>query len=280
MKKGLLFCLMAAAVLVSACLSAQTPYWTEGFEDAAIFPASGATTSPAEAVTANGTWILYYSYRTTSSSGAPVGTADIRLQKTANITDAGGGPYCYLTTPVVDKGVGTISFYEGRGRQITIEKSTDGGTTWTVVGVDTTTAKAQNATVINDSKANRIRISDRSTSDADVDEFSITPYEGSGVAERETSPDAFTLHQNYPNPFNPSTAIRYELAEAARVAVAVYNARGQRMALLVDSRQSAGTHEAVWNGTSDNGSLLPSGMYFCRIDAPGFSKTMKMVLMK
>jgi hypothetical protein len=283
MKKMVLFCLTAAAlILLSADLSAQTTYWTESFKDSTIFPANGKTTAPAEAVTANGTWIFYYSYRTTSvSSGNPADWADIRMVKTSSVTDAGNGPYCYMTTPVVDNGVGTISFWEIRGgRYITIETSTDGGTTWTVFGNDTTAKGAYNSTVINDSKANRVRISIRSGSDADIDAFSITSYPGSGVADQAATPAAFTLHQNYPNPFNPSTAIRYELAEAARVAVAVYNAHGQRMALLVDSRQSAGTHEVVWNGAADGGSILPSGMYFCRIDAPGFSKTMKMVLMK
>ena len=93
-------------------------------------------------------------------------------------------------------------------------------------------------------------------------------------------PESWRLEQNYPNPFNPSTEIRYWLSENCPVELAVFNASGQRVATLVNAHQAAGTHRAVWNGLTDFGAGVPSGLYFCRIRTSGFSQTIKMVLNK
>jgi bacillopeptidase F len=77
-----------------------------------------------------------------------------------------------------------------------------------------------------------------------------------------------SLSQNSPNPFNPSTSIRYELPASASVSLKVYNARGQRVATVVDGRvQGAGSHTATWNGRTASGSQAASGMYFFRLEA-------------
>jgi hypothetical protein len=98
-------------------------------------------------------------------------------------------------------------------------------------------------------------------------------------------PATFALGQNYPNPFNPSTRLTYALPEPAVVTLAVFDVLGKRVATLQNERQDAGYHSATWDGRNDAGSVVSSGLYFCRIDASAhsgtsFRQTIKMLLMK
>ena len=88
-------------------------------------------------------------------------------------------------------------------------------------------------------------------------------------------PGQFVLHQNYPNPFNPSTTIRYEVVKAGPVRLTVYNVLGQQVSVLVDARQSAGSHQVTFNA-----SQLASGLYFYRLRAGNKVFVKKMLLMK
>ncbi len=107
---------------------------------------------------------------------------------------------------------------------------------------------------------------------------------GSQWVKVERMPDAgmpgeFVLHANYPNPFNPTTTISYELPVKSHVRLTIFNSMGQSVATLVNGEQTPGVYHATWDGTS-NGAIVPSGIYFYRIEGEGFAKTMKMTLMK
>lgn len=93
-------------------------------------------------------------------------------------------------------------------------------------------------------------------------------------------PTAFQLYQNYPNPFNPQTQIRYDLPVAGQVELVVYNVLGQRVRTLVDGFQDIGRKSVTWDGHDDSGGEAASGIYFYKLKADGFQKTMKMVLVK
>jgi hypothetical protein len=84
-------------------------------------------------------------------------------------------------------------------------------------------------------------------------------------------PTLAVLSQNYPNPFNPETTIRYHLAQSGPVRLVVYDVLGREVATLVETIQTAGTHEA-----SLNASGLPSGVYLYRLETSDrhFSRTM------
>ena len=82
------------------------------------------------------------------------------------------------------------------------------------------------------------------------------------------------LYQNYPNPFNPSTTIRYEVPRALHVTIAVYNALGQQVALLVDGLEQGGSHQVRFDG-----SAIASGVYFYRMIAGGFVQTRKLLVL-
>jgi hypothetical protein len=97
----------------------------------------------------------------------------------------------------------------------------------------------------------------------------------------EGGPAAFyAMDQNFPNPFNPSTRVSYSIAAHEHVALAVYDVTGKRIRTLVNQRQTAGPHEATWDGRDDNGQSVSSGVYFYRITAGEFTQTRRMVLLK
>ncbi len=94
-------------------------------------------------------------------------------------------------------------------------------------------------------------------------------------------PPEYVMFQNYPNPFNPTTAIRYGLPGSARVTLKIYNLLGEELAVLLDHvEKPAGYHIEFWNGSDARGQAVPSGVYFCRIQAGAFSMTRKMLLAK
>lgn len=88
-------------------------------------------------------------------------------------------------------------------------------------------------------------------------------------------PLGLKLIGNQPNPFNPSTVIRYELGTAGLVNLTIYDLSGKKVAELVAGIREAGTHEVTFNGSN-----LPSGIYFCRLQAGATTNVQKMVLMK
>jgi hypothetical protein len=94
-------------------------------------------------------------------------------------------------------------------------------------------------------------------------------------------PISYQLDQNYPNPFNPSTTIGYQLPEDnTYVHLVIYSITGQVLKTLVNESQNAGEYKVVWNGTSDAGLQVSSGVYFCRITADKFVQMKKLLLLK
>lgn len=95
-----------------------------------------------------------------------------------------------------------------------------------------------------------------------------------------TLPSAYKLSQNYPNPFNPTTNISFSLEQTEKVQLVVFNLLGQKIATLANQVFGAGEHTIEWNGRDDAGQPVTSGVYFYRLDTPGYSQTRKMVLTK
>ena len=88
------------------------------------------------------------------------------------------------------------------------------------------------------------------------------------------------LCQNYPNPFNARTRIRYQLPEADRAEVAIFDLTGRRVARLVDELLAGGEHPTSWDGTSDDGASAASGVYFCRLRTSSSQLSVKLVLIR
>lgn len=88
-------------------------------------------------------------------------------------------------------------------------------------------------------------------------------------------PKTWELSQNFPNPFNPTTVIRFALPVAGQTALKLYDITGAQIKVLVSEELPSGKHEVVFDASS-----LASGVYFYRLETPGFSATRKMMLVK
>ena len=88
-------------------------------------------------------------------------------------------------------------------------------------------------------------------------------------------PDSYGLSQNYPNPFNPTTAIHFDLPEASKVKITIFNVLGKSVATLVDENRPAGSYTLNWDAHS-----YPSGMYLVRMEAGSYHSVRKMMLLK
>ncbi len=102
-------------------------------------------------------------------------------------------------------------------------------------------------------------------------------YEPTGINNNKNNIQLsnFNLEQNYPNPFNPTTIIRYKLPASAFVILKVYNVLGREVRILVNDRQTKGTHSVKFNSVG-----LPSGVYFYRMQVGNFFETKKLILLK
>jgi hypothetical protein len=87
--------------------------------------------------------------------------------------------------------------------------------------------------------------------------------------------NAYKLGNNYPNPFNPTTTIEYSLANAGHVELYIYNALGQRIATLVNEKNSAGHHQVTFDASE-----FASGVYFYKMVTQDFNQVKKMLLVK
>ena len=93
--------------------------------------------------------------------------------------------------------------------------------------------------------------------------------------DKPGKPVNFALLPNYPNPFNPDTRISFTVPRTGDVTLEVFNLLGQRVALLQQGVLAPGSYTRNFDGSG-----LASGTYLCRMSAPGYTQTRKLVLVK
>ena len=98
--------------------------------------------------------------------------------------------------------------------------------------------------------------------------------------ESEGVPVDFALFGNYPNPFNSDTVIGFALPVAEEVELAVYNVAGQRVATLVQGLRPSGVYNVRWDGRSDDGQPLASGVYLYRLRTHSREQTQRLLLLR
>ncbi|MFH1313553.1 MAG: FG-GAP-like repeat-containing protein [Candidatus Eisenbacteria bacterium] len=101
------------------------------------------------------------------------------------------------------------------------------------------------------------------------------------VPDEEKTPTVFMLYPNRPNPFAGKTVIRYDLPERSQVDLAIYDASGRFVCMLISGEyQQPGRHQAHWDGRNSEGKPAAPGIYFCRFTAGHHIQNQRLVLLK
>lgn len=112
---------------------------------------------------------------------------------------------------------------------------------------------------------------------SDTIEF-IFPYED---INEPAIPGLITkLNANYPNPFNPTTNISFDLAEASKAKLSIYNIKGQLVKILLEDDFAPGRYRVVWDGKDSKNRNVSSGVYFCRLETKNKVFTRRMLMLK
>ncbi|MEO8512428.1 MAG: T9SS type A sorting domain-containing protein [Ignavibacteria bacterium] len=88
-------------------------------------------------------------------------------------------------------------------------------------------------------------------------------------------PEKFNLYQNYPNPFNPVTTITFDIARQSSIKLDVSDILGKNVKVLFEGKINAGTYKTEFDGSD-----LPSGIYFYRLQSESGTITKKLMLIK
>lgn len=88
-------------------------------------------------------------------------------------------------------------------------------------------------------------------------------------------PDRYRLQQNFPNPFNPVTKIKFAIFREGYGSLKVYDILGREVKTLFEDFINPGEFTAEFDGSG-----LPSGTYFYRLQVNDFVEIRKMVLLK
>jgi hypothetical protein len=138
--------------------------------------------------------------------------------------------------------------------------TTNTGAAWSPMGTGLPNAAVSDMQLHAPTRIVRAFTHGRSMWQINIDE--LTAVE---VAQHKNLPVTFDLLQNYPNPFNPNTIIGYQLSREATVQLVVHDVSGKEVRTLVDGIIRAGQHSVSWNGTGQSGTVVSSGVYFCRL---------------
>lgn len=189
-----------------------------------------------------------------------------------------------------------ISFSQSAAGNTNIVKAArlgkNGGYVWSgnIISPSTvSSSKIRLNSVINTSGMSILNWQDRRLDNGGVYAQNIN-FDGSfgpftGIVNINTGiPAHFELKQNYPNPFNPVTKIKFDImsnvksatgGQMSNVKLTVFDVLGKVVRSLVDQNLQPGAYEVDFDGSE-----LPSGLYFYRLEAGSFSETKKMILVK
>lgn len=95
------------------------------------------------------------------------------------------------------------------------------------------------------------------------------------------APSGIRLHSSAPNPFSTSTTIRFDLPQAERVSLKVFDVSGALVRIMEAGRWlPSGRHTSHWDGRSDDGQLVAPGVYLFELAAGQERSTARVTVLR
>lgn len=219
------------------------------------------------------------------SPGGSIGEADVDAGKTTLLT-----PVCNLTgftTPSVFYWWWYVNDGNATVDDTFRVDATEDGVAWVNLATISTSSPAWSsashslAGLFSDYSAIQIRFVAEDTGGGSIVEAAIDDIliADDAVVDVNDVTDVFStrLLPASPNPFRTDASIRFELAEAGRASIDVFDVQGRLVRRLVNDALAAGSHTIAWDGLNGVGATTPPGVYMLRLTTPDASKTSKIV---
>ncbi len=146
----------------------------------------------------------------------------------------------------------------------------------------------------NSSYQNNYSFEDKSITAGNTYTYTLISVSFNGVLEtqgqiqitvsEEKLPDNIVLYSNYPNPFNPVTYIKIFIPDDARILtdfkLTIYNSNGQKIKSIDTAKITKGFNIFRWDGKSDTGMSISSGIYYAVLNYGKYNQVIKMSLLK
>ena len=82
----------------------------------------------------------------------------------------------------------------------------------------------------------------------------------------------------YPNPFSELTTIQFNINQADKYKIRVFDLLGNEVYVMLDKYFTKGEYEVVWDGQNQNGKKITSGIYFIEMAGKRERKVVKVIL--
>jgi len=171
--------------------------------------------------------------------------------------------HCVVMDPVYNQNIYA-------GNDLGVYVTTNAGANWHEYRTGMPYALVFDVTVVNPSRKLRVATYGNGIYERKLLEnpVSVNPVSNENVK-------GFSLSQNYPNPFNPSTHLEFGISKLGFVSLKVYDLLGKEVKTLVNEVKPPGIYSTEFDGSN-----LPSGIYFYKIEVGHFSQVRKMILVK
>jgi hypothetical protein len=110
--------------------------------------------------------------------------------------------------------------------------------------------------------------------------YSIYTITGVEAVDAVPASARASIQRVYPNPFNPSTTIEFSVPKSGATSVRIFDLQGRAVATLVRETISAGVYRVRWNGKTDDGRDLSSGVYFAGVENAGSRGSARLMMIK